>query len=65
MRHYEARLTAGFERHLAECFKFYSSGGGGWWKSEAAGCVAGMEWCRAREFGEFKYRFEGLELKRI
>ena len=66
MAHYEARLTAGFQRHLAECFKFYSSGGGGsWWRVEAAACVAGMEWCRGRARGEFRFRLEGLELRRV
>jgi hypothetical protein len=66
MRHYEGRLTAGFERHLAECHRFYDSGGsGGWWRAEAAACVDGIEWCRGRIDGRFRYRLEGLELKRI
>jgi hypothetical protein len=64
--HYEARLTAGFERHLAQCREFYSSGGSGeWWKKEAAACVEGMEWCRSRMNGTFRYRLEGLELKPV
>jgi hypothetical protein len=65
MAHYEARLTAGFERHLSECWRFYCSGGGGeWWSREAEACVRGIEWGRGRG-GEFRYRLEGLELKRI
>jgi hypothetical protein len=65
LAHYEARLTAGFERHLAQCREFYSSGGSGeWWKKEAAACVKGMEWCASRD-RSFRYRLEGLELKRI
>jgi hypothetical protein len=65
MGHYEGRLTAGFERHLAECFKFYSSGGSAeFWKREAAACVEGMEWCRGRA-GAFQYRLEGFELKKL
>jgi hypothetical protein len=65
MAHYEARLTAGFERHLLECRRFYCSGGEGeWWSGEAEWCVRGIEWCRGRA-GAFLYRLEGLELKRI
>ncbi len=63
MSHYEGRLTAGFQRHLAECRNFYSLGGE-WWKAEARSCAEGMEWCGVRR-GTFRYRLEGLELRRI
>lgn len=65
VKHYEARLTAGFQRHLEECRRFYSSGGSGeWWRQEAGACVQGMEWCASRA-GGFRYRLEGLELRRL
>jgi hypothetical protein len=65
MSHYESRLTAGFQRHLAECFKFYSSGGeAAWWKAEAQACVEGMAWCGRLAEG-LRYRLEGLELRRV
>ena len=66
LSHYEARLTAGFERHLAQCREFYFSGGSGeWWKRETEACVEGIRWCGLRMDGTFRYRLEGLELKRI
>jgi flavin-dependent dehydrogenase len=65
MSHYESRLTAGFQRHLTECYKFYSSGRRGeWWRTEAEACVEGMGWC-GRRTREFRYRLEGLELRRV
>jgi hypothetical protein len=65
MSHYESRLIAGFHRHLAECFRFYSSGGRReWWRAERKACVEGMAWC-GRGKTEFRYRLEGLELRRI
>jgi hypothetical protein len=66
LSHYEARLTAGFQRHLAQCREFYLSGGiGEWWKAEAEASVEGIRWCGARMDGTFRYRLEGLELRRI
>ena len=66
MSHYQGRLTAGFQRHLAQCREFYLSGGSGeWWKAQAEACVQGIEWCGSRIDGTFRYRLEGLELKRI
>jgi hypothetical protein len=65
MSHYESRLTAGFQRHLKECYKFYSSGGNAaWWRAEAESCVEGIAWCGRRKT-EFQYRLEGLELRKI
>jgi hypothetical protein len=66
LSHYEARLTAGFERHLAQCREFYSSGGkGDWWMRETSVCMDGIAWYRSHYDGTFRYRLEGLELKRI
>lgn len=65
-RHYEARLTAGFHRHLALCRQFYRSGHGGpWWDSEAAALDDGIQWC-ARMIGsrpDFRYQLRGFNLE--
>jgi hypothetical protein len=65
MAHYEARLTAGFQRHLAQCREFYSSGGKGrWWIDQVATVDEGLAWCRKKLEGhEFRYRMVGLELE--
>lgn len=63
--HYEARLTAGFERHLAQCLEFYRSGNcGPWWDSESRSVQDGLEWCarQLRDRREFHYRLDGFEL---
>ena len=66
--HYEARLTAGFHRHLVLCQQFYKSGGvGPWWKSELAALQRDIEWCddKLRPALNFQYRLDGFELSRI
>ena len=66
--HYEARLTAGFRRHLLLCQQYYKSGGiGEWWTSELAALERGVEWCdhRLRPAANFQYRLDGFELSRI
>lgn len=63
--HYDARLTAGFERHLAQCLEFYRSGHSGpWWESESRSLQQGLEWCgrQLRNRREFHYRLDGFEL---
>jgi hypothetical protein len=68
LAHYEARLTAGFERHLEHCLQFYSSGGdGAWWREQAKSAERGIAWCRRRMegHGRFRYRLNGLELEEI
>jgi hypothetical protein len=65
LRHYEARLTAGFERHLSLCLGFYQSGGtGDWWESESASLKEGLDWCaaRAKTFGSYRYQLNGFDL---
>ena len=65
-RHYESRLTAGFQRHLALCRQFYRSGHGGpWWDCEVAELEDGMEWCASRigSRPEFRYQLRGLDLE--
>jgi hypothetical protein len=63
--HYEARLTAGFQRHLSLCTSFYQSGGNSpWWQSEAAALQKGLDWCagRSRTFGIYRYQLNGFDL---
>jgi hypothetical protein len=61
-RHYDARLMAGFQRHLAMSIAFYDSGSSGeWWQSELAALRKGLEWCG--EPREFHYRLNGFQLQ--
>ena len=63
--HYQARLTAGFRRHLALCREFYTSGGNGpWWRGELDAIQQGVAWCdtRLKSHGEFRYQLRDLEL---
>ena len=66
--HYEARLTAGFHRHLELCREYYQSGGAGaWWQAELEALQRGMTWCedKRRSATAFRYRLEGFELARV
>ena len=66
--HYEARLTVGFQRHLAASWDFYQSGNGGpWWKKELDLLRDGLEWCaeKLNSYGEFRYQLNGFELRLI
>lgn len=66
LSHYQARLTAGFQRHLAVCRKFYQSGGTSpLWRSELEAIDRGLEWCAAAlaEQTTFRYRLRGFELE--
>jgi hypothetical protein len=65
LSHYEARLTAGFQRHLSLCLSFYQSGGTGeWWESEGTSLREGLDWCatRAQTFGSYRYQLSGFDL---
>jgi hypothetical protein len=67
-RHYEARLVAGFQRHLMTSMDFYRSGNSGpWWEQELALLQQGLEWCAgvANGYGPFRYRLSGFELHSI
>ena len=68
LAHYEARLTAGFRRHLELCLGFYRSGGAGdWWKNESLALRNGIEWCDSRPAARqaFQYRLAGFRLESI
>ena len=52
LEHYQARLLAGFRRHLALCLDFYASGGdSAWWKQQCDELQKGLEWCDAKMKG--------------
>jgi hypothetical protein len=68
LRHYEARLLLGFQRHLAASLSFYQSGyGGSWWDQEAALLRQGIEWCagRMQTHAGFLYQLRGFDLMSI
>jgi hypothetical protein len=68
LAHYEARLAAGFRRHLSLCQQYYRSGGDGpWWQAELAALGRGIEWCddKLRSGLNFQYRLDNFELSRI
>lgn len=65
LAHYEARLTAGFKRHLALCHEFYRRGASGaWWDRELDSIDQGIVWCDSRlsAHGEFRYQLKDFEL---
>jgi len=65
--HYQARLLAGFKRHIALCFDFYRSGNSGpWWNNQLAELERGLAWCSEQlADGEaFRYRLNGFTLER-
>jgi hypothetical protein len=65
LAHYQARLTAGFRRHLALCQGFYTSGGDGrWWRRELDSIQQGIAWCdrRLAAHGDFRYQLRDFEL---
>jgi hypothetical protein len=68
LSHYEARLTAGFRRHLMLCRQFYLSGGTGLlWTAELDAIDRGIQWCDAklRAHASFRYQLRGFELEAV
>jgi hypothetical protein len=66
LSHYEARLTAGFRRHLELCRGFYQSGGATpLWRSEREAIDRGIQWCDAKLGARvsFRYQLRGFELE--
>ena len=66
--HYQARLAAGFKRHLTHCRVFYASGHRGpWWDTELDHLDRGLAWCRRqlRSETEFRYRLIGFDLRPV
>ncbi len=63
--HYESRLIAGLQRHLALSADFYRTGGSTpWWQSELDSLAEGFRWCAARlaVSPEPHYQLRGFEL---
>jgi len=63
--HYQTRLLAGMQRHLALCSGYYRSGGSGpWWKAELGALLEGVHWCgeRLARAPEPRYHLRGFEL---
>jgi hypothetical protein len=68
LSHYEARLTAGFRRHLMLCRQFYLSGGtGAFWTSELDAIDRGIQWSDAKlgAHAGFRYQLRGFELEAV
>ncbi len=68
LSHYEARLTAGFRRHLVLCRQFYLSGGAGaLWRSELDAIDRGIRWSDAKlgAHASFRYQLRGFELEAV
>ncbi|MGA2214326.1 MAG: hypothetical protein ABSH31_13715 [Bryobacteraceae bacterium] len=66
--HYEARLTAGFRRHLSLCRQFYLSGGPGvLWKAELDAIDRGIQWSDVKlaAHTSFRYQLRGFELEAV
>lgn len=67
LAHYQARLTAGFERHLSLCREFYRTGGDGpLWQSELEAIDRGIAWSKAALAKHiFRYQLRGFELEAV
>jgi hypothetical protein len=68
LRHYEARLILGFQRHLTATLSFYRSGHGGpWWDGEVALLRQGVEWCarQMHTYDGFRYQLRRFDLMSI
>jgi hypothetical protein len=68
LSHYDARLTAGFHRHLTLCRQFYLSGGTGeLWRSELEAIDRGLTYCQRilADHKTFRYQLRGLELEAV
>lgn len=68
LAHYQARLTAGFQRHLSLCREFYRTGGNGpLWQSELEAIDRGIDWCKAAlaKHAVFRYQLRGFELEAV
>jgi len=66
--HYQTRLLAGFQRHLAHCFQFYGSGcPGPWWKRQLDDLERGLTWCSQQlaRSGVSRYRLNGFTIEHI
>lgn len=66
--HYQARLLAGFHRHVAVCFDFYKSAcSGSWWDRQVDDLQHGLTWCseQAAALEASRYRLNGFTLEPV
>ncbi len=64
--YYQARLLAGFQKHIALCLDFYESGSAGpWWDRQLDDLKHGLEWCSEQLPVEAasRYRLNGFQLE--
>jgi hypothetical protein len=63
LAHYEARLTAGFQRHLMLCRQFYEP----LQRSELDAIDRGIQWCSGAlaNHARFRYQLRGFELEAV
>jgi hypothetical protein len=64
--HYQARLMAGFRRHLGVCSGYYRAGGRGlWWDEQVNDTLRGLDWTsqRLQTFDAPRYRLKGFALE--
>jgi len=64
--YYQARLLAGFQKHIALCLDFYESGSAGpWWHRQLDDLKHGLEWCSEQLPVEAasRYRLNGFQLE--
>ena len=65
--HYQSRLLAGFQRHLALCLEFYQAGRrGAWWENQIEDLRRGLTWCAQHVPAlSARYRLNDFVLERI
>jgi hypothetical protein len=65
--HYQARLLAGFKRHVALCLEFYGSGGSSpWWRLQLDQLRDGLTWCsqQLKDGDGARFRLSEFRLER-
>jgi hypothetical protein len=66
--HYQARLVAGFRRHLGVCSGYYRAGRfGPWWDEQLQDTLRGLEWTsqRLQTVDAPRYRLKGFALEEL
>ena len=66
--HYQARLMAGFRRHLGVCSGYYRAGRRGpWWDEQVQDTLRGLEWTaqRLQSADAPRYRLKGFALEAL
>jgi hypothetical protein len=66
--HYQARLLAGFKRHIGLCLEFYKTGHSGtWWSRQLEDLQRGLSWCSQQLQGvdASRYCLNGFTLEQV